>query len=37
VRAAVASILTSDAQHVAILRLAQGEVGAPSAFVTGHE
>jgi hypothetical protein len=37
VRAAVATILSSDAQHVAILRLAQGEVGAPSAFVTGRE
>jgi hypothetical protein len=37
VRAAVASILTSDAQHVAIIRLAQGEVGAPSPFVTGRE
>jgi hypothetical protein len=36
-RAATASILTSDAQHVAILRLAQGEPPAPSAFVTGHE
>jgi hypothetical protein len=37
VRAAAASILASDAQHIAILRLAQGEVGAPSAFVTGRE
>jgi hypothetical protein len=37
VRAAVASILASDAQHVAILRLAQGEEAAPSAFVTGRE
>ncbi len=37
VRAAAASILTSDAQHIAILRLAQGQTPAPSAFVTGHE
>ncbi len=37
VRAATASILTSDAQHIAILRLAQGETAAPSAFVTGRE
>ncbi len=37
VRAAVASILTSDAQHLAILRLAQGQVAAPSAFVTGRD
>jgi hypothetical protein len=36
-RAAVASILANDAQHVAILRLAQGEPGLPSAFVTGRE
>jgi hypothetical protein len=37
VRAATASILASDAQHIAILRLAQGNVPAPSAFVTGRE
>jgi Ferritin-like domain len=37
VRAAAASILASDAQHIAILRLAQGDVPAPSAFVTGRE
>jgi len=37
VRAAVASILANDAQHVAILRLAQGEPELPSAFVTGRE
>ena len=37
VRAAAASILTNDAQHIAILRLAQGELAAPSAFVTGTE
>ena len=37
VRAATASILASDAQHIAILRLAQGNVAAPSAFVTGRE
>jgi Ferritin-like domain len=37
VRAAVASILANDAQHVAILRLAQGRPAMPSAFVTGTE
>jgi Ferritin-like domain len=37
VRAAVATILASDAEHIAILRLAQGAVPAPSAFVTGTE
>lgn len=37
VRAAVATILASDAQHLAILRLTQGQVPAPSAFVTGRE
>jgi len=37
VRAAVASILANDAQHVSILRLAQGLSPAPSAFVTGSE
>jgi hypothetical protein len=37
VRAATASILTNDAQHIAILRLAQGQTPVPSAFVTGHE
>jgi hypothetical protein len=37
VRAAVATILASDAQHIAILRLAQGVAPAPSAFVTGAE
>lgn len=35
VRAAVATILSSDAQHLAILRLAQGQVAAPAAFVHG--
>ena len=37
VRAAVATILASDAEHIAILRLAQGATPAPSAFVTGTE
>jgi hypothetical protein len=37
VRAAVATILANDAQHIAILRLAQGESALPSAFVTGRE
>jgi hypothetical protein len=37
VRAAVATILANDAQHVSILRLAQGAAPAPSAFVTGTE
>jgi hypothetical protein len=36
-RSAVASILASDAQHIAILRLEQGENPLPSAFVTGRE
>jgi hypothetical protein len=37
VRAAVATILANDAQHLAILRLEQGENPVPSAFVTGSE
>src|SRR5262249_31622355 len=37
VRAAAATILTSDAQHIALLRMAQGMVPAPTAFVTGNE
>jgi Ferritin-like domain len=37
VRAAVASILTVDAQHISMLRLIQGQVPVPSAFVTGAE
>jgi Ferritin-like domain len=37
VRAAAATILNSDAQHVALLRLNQGMVPAPSAFVTANE
>jgi hypothetical protein len=36
-RAAVATILTVDSQHVAMLRLTQGETPVPSAFVTGSE
>jgi hypothetical protein len=37
VRAAVASILANDAQHVSILRLELGSSPAPAAFVTGRE
>ncbi len=37
VRAAVASIMSNDAQHVSILRLARGFAPAPSAFVNGSE
>jgi hypothetical protein len=37
VRAAVATILAADAQHIAMLRLTQGLAPAPSAFVTGSE
>jgi hypothetical protein len=36
-RAAVATILASDAQHVAVLRAAQGMPALASAFVTGDE
>lgn len=36
-RAAAASILANDAQHIAIIRLAQGMTPIPSAFVTGSE
>ena len=34
-RAAVATILTVDSQHVAMLRLTQGQPPVPAAFVTG--
>jgi hypothetical protein len=37
VRAAAASILASDSQHIAILRMMQGVPALPSAFVTGTE
>jgi len=37
VRAAAASILANDAQHIAIIRMAQGMTAIPSAFVTGSE
>ena len=37
VRAAAATILASDAQHIAILRLTEGLVPAPSPFVTAAE
>ena len=36
-RAEVASVLANDAQHLSILRLAQGTNPLPSAFVTGRE
>lgn len=37
VRAAAATILANDAQHIAILRLLQGSAPVPSAFVTASE
>jgi Ferritin-like domain len=37
VRATVASIFASDAQHVSLLRLQLGSPAAPSPFVTGRE
>jgi hypothetical protein len=37
VRAAVSSILTVDAQHISMLRLAQGLTPVPSPFVTGSD
>jgi hypothetical protein len=37
VRAAVASLLANDAQHVSILRSTLGEAPLPSAFVTAAE
>jgi hypothetical protein len=37
IRAAVASVLTVDAQHVALWRLAQGRDPVPHAFVSGAE
>jgi hypothetical protein len=37
VRAAVASILCNDAQHISFIRLMQGTTPVPSAFVTGSE
>ncbi len=36
-RATVASILASDAQHVAVLRATQGQPALAAPFVTGHE
>jgi Ferritin-like domain len=36
-RAAAATILTVDSQHVTMLRLSQGQAPVPSAFVTGSE
>ena len=37
VRAALASILANDAQHISILRSVLGRPPAPAAFVTGSE
>ena len=37
IRAAVATILTVDSQHLALWRLAQGQDPVPSAFVSGRE
>ncbi|HEY5429838.1 MAG TPA: ferritin-like domain-containing protein [Solirubrobacteraceae bacterium] len=37
VRAAVASILTVDAQHLTMVRFIQGQTPVPSAFVSGAE
>jgi hypothetical protein len=37
VRAAVASILTVDAQHLAMVRVVQGKVAVPGPFVTGSD
>ncbi|MGH2857255.1 MAG: ferritin-like domain-containing protein, partial [Solirubrobacteraceae bacterium] len=37
VRAAVASILTVDSQHVSLLRVAQGMTPVPAAFVSASE
>jgi hypothetical protein len=36
-RAAVSTILASDAQHVAVLRAVQGQPALAAPFVTGHE
>ena len=36
-RSGAATILTVDSQHVAMLRLTQGQAPVPSAFVTGAE
>jgi hypothetical protein len=36
-RAAAATILTVDSQHVSMLRLTQGQTPVPAAFVTGTE
>jgi hypothetical protein len=37
VRAAVATILTVDSQHISMIRLAQGQEPVPGPFVTGAE
>ena len=37
VRAAAATILSNDSQHIAVLRQSLGMVAVPSAFVTGRE
>lgn len=36
-RAAVSTILASDAQHVAVLRATEGQPALAAPFVTGHE
>jgi hypothetical protein len=37
VKRSVAAILANDAQHVAVVRAAQGQTAVPSAFVTGRD
>ena len=37
VRRSVVAILANDAQHVAVVRAAQGQTAVPSAFVTGRD
>lgn len=37
VRQSITSILTNDAQHVAVVRAALGQPAVPAAFVTGRE
>ncbi len=37
VKRSVAAIMANDAQHVAVVRAAQGQTAVPSAFVTGRD
>jgi hypothetical protein len=37
VRRSVVAIMANDAQHVAVVRAAQGQTAVPSAFVTGRD